>query len=108
MNAGTGLVAIVSLLLALAGAGGAATEQAGVDSQAARPITTSKLGLNHNETLVSDATPLQQADTWGQWLTSMHSFVIERFSTYVPWPVVCEDWGCGMNHNETMVSDAAR
>jgi hypothetical protein len=55
MNAATGLMAIVSLLLALAGAGGAATEQAGADSRAARPVTTSKLGVNHNETLVSDA-----------------------------------------------------
>ena len=108
MNAGTGLVAIVSLLLALAGAGGPATEQAGVDSQAARPTTTSKIALNHNETLVRDAPSVEQAETWGQWLTSVHSFVIERFSTYAPRPVLCEDWGCGTNHNETLVSDAAR
>lgn len=52
MNTVTSLVAIVSL--ALAAAGGAAKEQA-ADSQAARPITTLKLGVNHNETLVSDA-----------------------------------------------------
>ena len=106
MNAGTGLLAIVTLLLALAGAGGVATEQAGVDSRAARPITPSKLGVNHNETLVSDATPVQQADTWGQWLTSVRAFVFTRFPVYVPGG--CDDWGCGMNHNETMVSDAAR
>jgi hypothetical protein len=53
MNTVTSLVATVSL--ALAAAGGAAKELAGADSQAARPITTSKLGVNHNETLVSDA-----------------------------------------------------
>ena len=120
MNAGTGLVAVVWLWLALAGAGGAATEQAGADSLTGTRGTASRLpdrgdtcptwgcGENHNETLVRDATSVPQADTWGQWLTSVHSFVIERFSTYAPRPVLCEDWGCGTNHNETMVSDAAR
>ena len=92
MNAGTGLVAIVSLLLALAGAGGAATEQAGVDTQAAKPVTTSKIALNHNETLVSDSSPVEQADG----------------SLYAPKKAGCPVWMCGTNHNETMVSDAAR
>jgi hypothetical protein len=91
MNAATGLAAIVSLLLALAGAGGAATEQAGADSQAARPVTTSKLGLNHNETLVSDASSVQRADG----------------SLYAPKKAGCPVWMCGTNHNETMVSDTA-
>ena len=82
MNAVTGLVAIVSLLLALAGAGGAATEQAGADSQAARPVTTSKLGANHNETLVSDATPVEQAA-----LSRFDEYTGARFSTCAGCPI---------------------
>ena len=119
MNAGTGLVAVVSLLLALAGAGGAAAVQAGADSLTGTRSAASRLpdrgdtcptwgcGENHNETLVSDATPVpQQADTLSRWLTSIQAFIFTDFSTYAPRPVLCEDWGCGMNHNETMVSDA--
>ena len=108
MNAVTGLVAIASLLLALAAAGGTAKEQVGVNSQAARPITASKLGANHNETLVRDTTSVQQADTLSQWLTSVQAFVFARSLTYGSSGIRCEDWGCGTNHNETLVSDAAR
>jgi hypothetical protein len=68
MNAGTGLAAIVSLLLALAGAGGAAPEQAGVYSATGTRSTASRLP--------------DRGDT-------------------------CPTWGCGENHNETLVSDAA-
>lgn len=143
MNTVTSLTAIVSLLLALAAAGGAAKEQAGADSQAARPITTSKLGVNHNETLVNDATPVrqvngsfhatkmagcpiwycgtnhnetlmsdatsaQQTSTLSRWLTSIQAVFFTSFSTNARGGAPCEDWGCGMNHNETLVSDAAR
>ena len=59
MNAVTGLVAIVSLLLALAAAGGTAEEPAGVSSPPARRITPSKLATNHNETLVRDTAPVE-------------------------------------------------
>ena len=58
MNAVTSFVAIASLLLALAAAGGVATEQAKVNSPAATRGTTlvcPTCGGNHNETLVSDA-----------------------------------------------------
>jgi len=135
MNAVTGLVAIVSLLLALAAAGGAAKEQAGVSPKAERQITTSKLGVNHNETLardttssnvprpagcptwmcgsnhndtlVSDATSVQQEDTLSQWLTNVQAYVFASFTSYAPVRGGCDDWGCGMNHNETLVRDAA-
>jgi hypothetical protein len=55
MNAVTSFVTIVSLLLALTAAGGAAKEPAGVSSPSAGLITPSKLATNHNETLVRDA-----------------------------------------------------
>jgi len=118
MNAGTGLVAIVSLLLALAAAGGAAKEQAGVDSPTGTRSTASRVpdrgsscpswgcGENHNETLVSDATSVQQADTLSQWLASVQAFVFASFTNDAPVRGRCEDWGCGTNHNETFVQDA--
>jgi hypothetical protein len=59
MNAVTGFMAIVSLLLTLAAAGGAAKEPAGVSSSPAGLITPSKLATNHNETLVRDAAPMK-------------------------------------------------
>ena len=110
MNAVTSFVSIVSLLLALAGAGGTAKKQAAdVNSPAARNITPSKIVLNHNETMLSDTTLLQQADPWSQWLTSLQVFVFTRFSSYAPGGGGgCEEWGCGANHNETLVRDPAQ
>ncbi len=107
MNAVTSFVAIVSLLLALATAGGVAKEQADVKSPAARDITPSKIVLNHNETMVSDATSFEQTDRWSQWLTSVQAFVFTKFSMYAPVRGGCDEWGCGSNHNETLVRDAA-
>ena len=101
MNARTGLVAIVSLLLALAGAGGAATEQTEVHPATGARSTASRLpdwgdtcptwgcGENHNETLVRDATPARQAG-------------VSRHATTTGCPI----WMCGSNHNETLVNDA--
>lgn len=60
MNAVTGFVAIVSLLLALAAGGGTAKEPVGASSQPARQITPSKLATNHNETLVRDTAPMNR------------------------------------------------
>jgi hypothetical protein len=65
MNAVTSFVTLVSLLAALALAGGAAN-QSPTNVQAPTRSTTSG----------------------------------------VPRP--CDDWGCGMNHNETLVRDASR
>jgi hypothetical protein len=109
MNAVTSFVAIVSLLLALATAGGAAKQETGTKSPAAMDIQPSKIVLNHNETMLSDAPLVQQTDTWSQWLTSMQTFFFTTFSTNAPGPKGgCDESGCGMNHNETMVSDTAR
>ena len=67
MNTVTGLVAIASLLLALAAAGGATKEQTDVNSPVETRATTSSdardeepptcppCATNHNETLVRDA-----------------------------------------------------
>jgi len=109
MNPVMSFVAIVSLLLGLAAAGNTAKEQAQVTPPAAGQITPSKIALNHNETMVSDAALVQPADTWSQWLTSLRAFFVTSFSTSAPRPKGgCEDvFGCGMNHNETMVTDAA-
>lgn len=63
MNAVTGFVAIVSLLVALATAGGTTQPQADTNvRKAGKPstdylVTPSKLATNHNETLVRDTTP---------------------------------------------------
>jgi hypothetical protein len=97
MNPVMSFVSIVALLLALGAAGNIATEQAEVNPSAARQINPSKIALNHNETMVSDAVELRQS----QLLTSVHAFPLSR-----PIPGDCDDWMCGMNHNETMVSDA--
>ena len=71
MNAVTNLVAIVSLLLALATAGDAKKDQAAVSSPssartpASRPLPPGGdcdefgCGGNHNETLVRDVTPMK-------------------------------------------------
>ena len=59
MNTVTSLVTIVSLLLALSSAGSVAKPQSEVNSQAAIPITPSRIALNHNETLVRDTAPFK-------------------------------------------------
>ncbi len=67
MDAVTGFVAIVSLLLALAGgestaqrkAGNGQKELAAASTQPATQTTSSKLATNHNETLVRDAAPTE-------------------------------------------------
>lgn len=105
MNAVTGFVAIVSLLLALATAGDARKDQAKVDAPP-RNITPSKIAINHNETMVRDATSVQQPDAWAEWWTNVQDFVFANLITYdLRDKGGCDDWGCGTNHNETMVSD---
>ncbi|MCM3906056.1 MAG: hypothetical protein ND866_30600 [Pyrinomonadaceae bacterium] len=109
MNTVTGYVAIVSLLLAMALAGGTAKKQESVNSQTERNIAPSRIALNHNETIVSDATSVQQEDSWSQFLTNVQVFIFNKFSSYAPGAGVrdgCEEFGCGGNHNETMLSDA--
>ena len=56
MNAVTGLVAIVSLLLALAAAGGTANPQEGGTTCPPFACGSSE---NHNETLVCDTAPVK-------------------------------------------------
>ena len=99
MNAVTGFVAIVSLLLALAAAGGPAKEPAGL-------ITPSKLATNHNETLVTD-TAARQADTLSRLLAGVQSVVFANFSFNVGGS--CPPFACGTdsNRSETLVSDTA-
>lgn len=105
MNAVTNFMAIASILLALATAGGAVKQQAEVNSPAtARDTTPSKIAINHNETMVSDAALVQQVDTLSDWLTSLQAFVFGRF---VNTPADIAPSRIALNHNETMVSDAA-
>jgi hypothetical protein len=65
-------------------------------------------GMNHNETLVDDVPRLEQADAWGQWLARVQAFIFARFTTDAPVRGGCDDWGCGMNHNETLVRDSVQ
>jgi len=102
MNIATSFIAIVSLLLALATADTATKQQSEEQSPAAAAATSpSKIALNHNETMVSDAPLAQDASLWSRWVTSVQAFFFSR-----PIPGGCDEWGCGTNHNETMVSDA--
>ncbi len=105
MNAVTNFVAIASILLALATAGGAAKAKSGDEEI----ITPSKIVLNHNETMVNDATSVQRSEALSKWLMGLSVFIFNRVSSYARGggvPGGCDDWGCGMNHNETIVSDA--
>ena len=101
MNIATSFIAIVSLLLALATADTATKQQSEEKSPAAAQMAPSKIALNHNETMVSDAPLAQEANLWSRWVASVQAFFFSR-----PLPGGCDDWGCGTNHNETMVSDA--
>jgi hypothetical protein len=107
MNAVTSFVALASLLLALGTAGVVANKQTGVNSPAAsRTITPSKLGVNHNETMVSDATTVHQRDTSNEVFKGEQAFGFVRVLLY-PNMAGCPVWMCGSNHNETMVRDLA-
>jgi len=101
MNIATSFIAIVSLLLAPATADTATKQQSEEKSPAAAQMAPSKIALNHNETMVSDAPLAQEANLWSRWVASVQAFFFSR-----PLPGGCDDWGCGTNHNETMVSDA--
>lgn len=110
MNAVTGFVAIVSLLLALATAGGAAKDQAKGNSSDSRNISPSKIVLNHNETFVQDASPTRQADdsellTTAKQAAASAVRLLIRFFINAPGGGGCDDWGCGSNHNEMLVRD---
>ncbi len=130
MNAGMTL-SIISLLVALATAGGAAKHQAGTgdgpsisgfnlnhNETLVRETNFGKVGpascpkwicgANHNETLVRDTALVQQSNDWSLWMSS-ESFaasVLMQFSMYRGGPG-CSPWVCGSNHNETLVRDAA-
>jgi hypothetical protein len=112
MNTVTGFVAVISLLLALAAAGGTTEPQAGITirksgegQKEAGLVSPSKLATNHNETLVRD-TSAQQADTLSRLMTSVQSFVFGNFSFRASGsgcaPFIC---GTDGNHNETLVRD---
>ena len=108
MNAGMNFIAVVSLLLALATAGAAVKDQAKGKSPDTRQIRPSKIVLNHSETMMRDAKPVQQLDAWAQWLTSLQLFVFDRVSSYASRGIGgCEEFGCGGNHSETFVQDLA-
>ena len=104
MNIATSFIAIVSLLLALATADTATKQQSEEQSRATAAETSpSKIALNHNETMVSDAALTQDASLWSRWVTSVQAFFFSR-----PTPGGCDEFGCGMNHNETMLRETGR
>ena len=104
MNTGMTIATIFSLLLALATAGDASKHQAGVSS----PAAIRGHNLNHNETLVRDAAPLQRTDDWSLWLSSEQAFdpasLFIQFLSYRAGGQ-CSPMVCGSNHNETFVRD---
>lgn len=107
MNIGIPLATIFSLVLALAAAGGAKDQG---DSHSTMAIRGKN--LNHNETLVRDAAPIQHEDTLALWLSNELAFratlfmqlSIYRAGISPGTPVVL---GTNLNHNETLVRDAA-
>jgi len=91
MNAGTYLLLTLSLLFALAVAGSAISEQRNEDSDSTTP---SRIAINHNETMLSVAAP-----AYGL------SDLLADFQAFFSKPTSggCDEWGCGTNHNETML-----
>jgi hypothetical protein len=65
-------------------------------------------GMNHNETLVNDVPLLEQPHALSQWLANVQAFVLATFTNNAPVRDWCENWGCGSNHNETLLSDSVR
>jgi len=67
-------------------------------------------GLNHNETLVRDTVLTQRTDDLSLWPSVEQAFAVAQ--RFFPFPIYqsriagCGRWGCGTNHNETMVHDA--
>lgn len=110
MNITTSFIAIVSLLLALATADTATKQQSEEQSPAAAAATApSKIALNHNETMVSEAPLAQDASLWSRWVTSVQAFIFTSFSNGAPVnrDGCDDDFGCGMNHNETMLRETS-
>jgi len=96
MNAGTNLLLTLSLLFAMAVAGSAISEQRNEESDTTTP---SRIAINHNETMLSVA---GAAYGWSDWLADIQAF----FSK--PTSGGCDEWGCGTNHNETMLFSIPR
>ena len=95
MNVTTTLILTFSLLMVLA-VGGASTQTQ--NSSEASETPPSRIAINHNETMLVDFAPIQTSNMWDEWLKNFAAF----FSTK-PTPGGCDDWGCGTNHNETML-----
>jgi hypothetical protein len=67
---------------------------------------------NHNETMVSDAEPIEVAQNFEYLATAKQTaatgiLLFARFFSYQRGGG-CDEFGCGMNHNETLLSDVAR
>jgi hypothetical protein len=100
MNAGTRLVALISLLWALAVVGGVNHDTAAPSSPRAK-----KIAINHNETMVRDAGSVERSARWSDWLRTVLAAVFAKARVSGG----CDDeFGCSGNHNETMVRDVAR
>ena len=102
MNITTSFIAIVSLLLALATADIATIDQSNSTCNTTTVTNPNRIALNHNETMVSDEPLAEQSVGWSQLLMSLRGFFFSR-----PSPGGCDEWGCGSNHNETLVRDSA-
>jgi hypothetical protein len=104
MNVGMNIALI--LALALAATGSSTRYPADVRNS---PAAVPGHNLNHNETLVRDTTLTQRADDWSLWLSVEQAFAVAQ--RFIPFPIYqpriagCGPWGCGQNHNETLVRD---
>ena len=101
LNAGTRLVALVSLLWVLLAVGG----PPGEPTQGGFTAKGINLG-NHNETMVRDAGPLARTAGWSDWLRNALASVFAKVASRPGGD--CDEFGCGGNHHETLVRDAAR
>lgn len=96
MSAITTLILTVSVLMVLAVGGGSTNVQ---NSSEASDTPPSKIAINHNETMLGGSLAIGQAYTWTDLLTSIQAFFVSKTT----WGG-CDEFGCGSNHNETMLT----
>ncbi len=62
-------------------------------------------GSEHSQTLKIDTHEIRETKPEGSWLTPIWDLFFRP--TNPPPPGGCDDWGCGMNHNEKLTRDQA-
>jgi len=64
-------------------------------------------GMNHNETMLGTSLAIGQAYSVTDSVSDLLASIQACFGEPTSGGGVCDDWGCGSNHNETMLVDSA-